>query len=58
VLAIYDIGEQDGTRYLVSEFLGGQTPREKLVAGRSRESIVEYALETSGNNKIGSGDRT
>ena len=48
VLAIYDVGEQDGTRYLVSEFLEGQTLREKLVAGAlSRWRIVEYALETA-----------
>jgi serine/threonine protein kinase len=25
VLAIYDVGEKDGTRYVVSEFLEGQT---------------------------------
>ena len=46
VLAIYDVGEQDGVRYLVSEFLDGQTLREKLAAGPlSRWRIVEYALE-------------
>jgi eukaryotic-like serine/threonine-protein kinase len=48
VLAIYDVGEQDGTRYLVSEFLEGQTLREKLAAGAlSRWRIGEYALETA-----------
>ncbi len=48
VLAIYDVGEQDGTRYLVSEFLEGHTLREKLAAGAlSRWRIVEYALETA-----------
>ena len=49
VLAIYDVGAQDGVRYLVSEFLEGQTLREKLAAsGLSRWRIVEYALETAG----------
>jgi hypothetical protein len=48
VLAIYDVGEQDRTRYLVSEFLEGQTLREKLGTGAlSRWRIVEYALETA-----------
>lgn len=48
VLAIYDVGAQDGVRYLVSEFLEGQTLREKLAAGGlSRWRIVEYALETA-----------
>src|SRR5215469_4938334 len=46
VLAIYDVGDQDGIRYLVSEFLEGQTLREKLAVGPlSRWRIVEYALE-------------
>src|ERR1039457_4938061 len=48
VLAIYDVGEQDGARYLVSEFLEGQTLREKLETGPlSRWRLVEYALETA-----------
>ncbi|HZQ24689.1 MAG TPA: protein kinase [Terriglobales bacterium] len=46
VLAIYDVGEHDGVRYLVSEFLEGQTLRDKLSAGAlSRWRLVEYALE-------------
>jgi len=46
VLAIYDVGEQNGVRYLVSEFLEGQTLRDKMAAGAlSRWRLVEYALE-------------
>ena len=46
VLAIYDVGEQNGVRYLVSEFLEGQTLREKMAAGAlSRWRTVEYGLE-------------
>ena len=46
VMAIYDVGEQDGLRYLVSEFLEGETLREKLAAGPlSRWRIAEYALD-------------
>jgi eukaryotic-like serine/threonine-protein kinase len=48
VMAIFDVGEQDGIRYLVSEFLEGHTLREKLSAGPlSRWRTVEYALETA-----------
>ena len=46
VVAIYDVGEQNGIRYLVSEFLDGQTLRDKLATGSlSRFRISEYALE-------------
>jgi eukaryotic-like serine/threonine-protein kinase len=46
VLAIYDVGEQNGVRYLVSEFLEGQTLRETMGAGAlSRWRLVEYGLE-------------
>jgi eukaryotic-like serine/threonine-protein kinase len=30
LLAIHDVGAQDGVHYLVSEFLDGQTLREKM----------------------------
>ena|SRR5258707_10106994 len=33
ILAIHDIGEQEGTRYLVSELLDGQSIRQELSAG-------------------------
>src|SRR5499433_806190 len=33
ILGIYDIGVHDGAPFLVSEFLEGQTLREKLVSG-------------------------
>ena len=46
VVAIYDVGDQNGVRYLVSEFLDGQTLRDKLATGSlSRFRISEYALE-------------
>ena len=32
VMAIHDVGSQDGVRFLVSEFLEGQTLRERLQA--------------------------
>ncbi|MGB9236098.1 MAG: protein kinase [Terriglobales bacterium] len=46
VLAIFDVGEQAGTRYLVSEFLEGQSLRELLAAGPlPRRALTAYALE-------------
>src|SRR5450631_1174630 len=46
ILAIHDVGAQDGVHYLVSEFLEGQTLREKMNAGPlSQRRVIEYALE-------------
>ena len=46
VVAIYDVGEQNGIRFLVSEFLEGQTLRETLMTGAlPRRKLIEYALD-------------
>src|SRR6202162_4883937 len=46
VLAIYDVGEQNGVRFLVSEFLEGQSLRDTLAVGTlSRRRLIEYALD-------------
>ncbi len=46
ILAIHDVGSQEGVHYLVSEFLEGQTLREKMNAGPlSQRRVIEYALE-------------
>ena len=46
VLAIYDVGEQNGIRFLVSEFLEGQSLREVLASGTlPSRRLVEYALD-------------
>src|SRR3984885_2217447 len=45
ILGIHDIGAHDGAPFLVSEFLDGQTLREKLVSRPlSVRRAVEYAL--------------
>ena len=45
LLAIYDVGTQDGLHYLVSEFLDGQTLRERLGGGvLPQRKASEYAL--------------
>ena len=45
ILGIHDIGTHDGTPFLVSEFLEGQTLREKLEAGPLPvRRAIEYAL--------------
>jgi len=46
VLAIYDVGAQNGLHYLVSEFLDGNSLRELLADGPiQRRKVVEYALQ-------------
>ncbi|MGC2056679.1 MAG: protein kinase [Candidatus Sulfotelmatobacter sp.] len=45
ILGIHDIGEHDGAPFLVSEFLEGQTLRDKLVSGpMPMRRAIEYAL--------------
>ena len=45
ILGIHDIGAHDGASFLVSEFLEGQTLREKLVSGPLPvRRAIEYAL--------------
>jgi len=46
ILAIHDIGTQDGTFYLVSEFLEGNTLRGQLANGAlPARKAIEYALQ-------------
>jgi eukaryotic-like serine/threonine-protein kinase len=46
ILAIHDIGTEDGTSYLVSEFLDGNTLREQLANGAlPARKAIEYALQ-------------
>jgi eukaryotic-like serine/threonine-protein kinase len=46
VVAIYDVGTQDGLRFLVTEFLEGKTLRERLQEGSlSVNKAVDYGLQ-------------
>ena len=46
LLAIYDVGAQDGIHYLVSEFLEGQTLRERMSSTvLPQRKVTEYALQ-------------
>lgn len=46
LLAIYDIGNEQGLHFLVSEYLDGQTLREGLnTATLSRRKVLEYARQ-------------
>ena len=46
IVAIYDVGSQDGVRYLVTEFLEGKTLRERLQEGAlSVNKAVDYGLQ-------------
>ena len=45
---LYDVGEQDGFRYLVMEFLEGETLADCLQRGRlSLEQVLKYGIEIS-----------
>ena len=46
LMAIYDVGSQDGLHFLVSEFFEGHTLRERLAAGPlSQRRAIEYGLQ-------------
>ena len=46
ICAIYDVGHQDGTDYLVMEYLEGETLAQRLVKGPLRaEQVLQYAIQ-------------
>src|ERR1700742_3523747 len=46
ILAVYDIGQHDGTPYLVSELLEGESLRETLARGPlSHRKAVGYGIQ-------------
>ena len=46
IVAVYDIGQTDGSIYVVSELLEGQTLRQRLSAGPiPHRTVVEYAVQ-------------
>ena len=46
IMAVFDIGSHDGTPYIVSELLDGQTLRERLAAGRlPPRKAADYAAQ-------------
>jgi serine/threonine protein kinase len=46
ILAVYDIGQQDGSPYIVSELLEGETLRERLRSGPfSVRKAIDYAQQ-------------
>ena len=48
ICTLYDIGSQDGTEYLVMEYLEGETLAERLLKGRlSLDQTVRYATEVA-----------
>jgi Tol biopolymer transport system component len=48
ICVLYDIGEQDGTAYLVMEYLEGETLEERLRKGpQPLDQVLQYAIEIS-----------
>ena len=48
ILAVYDIGTENGTPYIVSELLQGETLRERLRSGPLPvRKVIDYALQLS-----------
>jgi serine/threonine protein kinase/Tol biopolymer transport system component len=48
ILAIHDIGEHEGSPYIVSELLEGETLRQKLSGGPlAARKALDYALQTA-----------
>ncbi len=46
LMAIYDVGSQNGLHFLVSEFFEGQTLRERLAAGPlTQRRAIDYGLQ-------------
>jgi Tol biopolymer transport system component len=46
LMAIYDVGSQEGTHFLVSELLEGHSLRERLAGGPlSQRKVIEYGLQ-------------
>ena len=46
ICAIYDVGHQDGTDYLVMEYLEGETLAQRLVKGPlPAEHVLQYAIQ-------------
>ncbi len=45
LLAVYDVGEHDGSPYLVTEFLEGATLRERLTHPLSLADALDYAVQ-------------
>jgi serine/threonine protein kinase len=48
IITIYDIGESNGSPYIATEFIDGQTLREKTASGRLPiAQVLDYAIQTA-----------
>jgi eukaryotic-like serine/threonine-protein kinase len=48
ICTLYDIGQQDGTDFLVMEYLEGETLAERLKKGPlALDQVLQYAIEIS-----------
>ena len=53
IVAVYDVGVHDASPYLVTEFLEGQTLRDKLVSQLSVERVWHRRGSTATRNRDG-----
>jgi eukaryotic-like serine/threonine-protein kinase len=47
ICTLHDVGHQDGTDYLVMEYLEGETLAQRLLKG-PLEQVLQYAIEIAG----------
>src|SRR3984893_9281707 len=49
ICSLYDVGEQDGTSFLVMQFLEGETLEERLTKGAlPLDQALQYAIQIAG----------
>src|SRR6266700_2579928 len=47
ILTIYEIGEADGRRFIATEFIEGQTLRERMLSGVDIDEALDFAIQAA-----------
>src|SRR5947207_4856516 len=47
ILTIYEIGEADGRRFIATEFIEGQTLRERMLSGADIDEALDFAIQAA-----------
>ena len=48
ILTIYEIGNFEGTRFIATEFIDGETLRERMTARMKLSDALEFSIQTAG----------